>query len=75
MKIIFTLDYIKKTTSFKIYIFLFTTTFQFSFPFRDRRRLLLFNGVLSAQESPKELMLLCMNYDVVLRLENVESQH
>ena len=74
MKIIFTLHYIKKTASFKIYILLFTTTFQFSFPFRDRRSLLLFNGVLSAQESPKELMLFCMNYDVVLRLENVESQ-
>ena len=36
--------------------------------------LLLFNAVLFAQEIPKELILLCMDYDVLLRLENVESQ-
>ena len=48
--------------------------FSFLFHFRGRRRLLLFNGVLFAQEIPKELILLCTDYDVALRLENVESQ-
>ena len=33
-----------------------------------------FNGVLFAQEIPKELTLLRMDYDEELRLENVESQ-
>ena len=49
-------------------------TFQFLFHFEGRQRLLLFNGVLSAQQNPKELILLCMDYDEALRLENVESQ-
>ena len=56
------------------YIFLSTITFQFLFQFRSQRRLLLFNGILFAQEVPKESVLLCMGYDVALRLENVESQ-
>ena len=55
MKIIITLPYISKIASFQIYIFLSTITFQFLFHFRGRRRLLLFNGVLFAQEIPKEL--------------------
>ena len=57
-----------------IYIFLSTITFQFLFQFRGQRRLLLVNGVLFAQEIPKESILLCMDYDVAFRLENVESQ-
>ena len=40
-----------------------------------RKRLLLFNGVLFAQEIPKELNLIRMDYEVVLRLENVEIQN
>ena len=41
---------------------------------RGWRHLLLFNGVWFAQEIPKELILLCMDYDVALRLQNVEYQ-
>ena len=74
MKIVITLPLIRKTASFEIRIFLCTITFQFLFHFRGRRRLLLFNGVLFSQEISKELILLCMDYDVALRLENVESQ-
>ena len=37
-------------------------------------RLLCFNGALFAQEIPKKLILLCLNYEVALKLENVESQ-
>ena len=33
-----------------------------------------FNCVLYGQEIPKVLILLCMDYDVVPRLENIESQ-
>ena len=36
--------------------------------------LLHFKGVLFAQEIPKELIQLGMDYDVALRLENVGSQ-
>ena len=57
-----------------MYIFFFTRIFQFLLHLRGRRRLLLFNGVLFVQEIPMELILLCMDYDVALRLENVESQ-
>ena len=35
----------------------------------------LFNGVLFAKEIPKEFILLCVDYDVALRLENTESQN
>ena len=48
----------KKNCFFLIYSFLSTKLFQFLFPFIGRRRLLLFNGVLFAQEILKELMLL-----------------
>ena len=41
---------------------------QFLFHFRDRRQLFLFHGVSFAQEILKELILLCMDYDIVLRL-------
>ena len=51
-----------------------TITPQFLFHFTGRRRLVLCNGVLFAQKIPKELILLCMDYDVALRLENVEIQ-
>ena len=57
-----------------MHIFLSTITFQFLFHFRGRRRLLLFNGVLFAQEIRKELILLRMDYNVAFRLENIESQ-
>ena len=43
------------------------------FHFRGRRRLL-FNGISFAQEIPKELILLYMDYDVSIRLENRVSQ-
>ena len=55
-------------------MFLSTITFQFLFHSTGRMRVLHFNGVLFTQEIPKELILLCMDYDVALRLENVESQ-
>ena len=42
--------------------------------FRCKRRFLLFNGVLFALKILKELILLCMDYDVALGLENVESE-
>ena len=74
MKIIITLPHIRKTCLFKTYTFLSTITFQFSFDVRGWMYLLLFNAVLFAQEIPKELILLCMDYDVLLWLENVESQ-
>ena len=48
----------KKNRFFLIYNFISTKLFQFLFPFRGRRRLLLFNSVLFAQEIVKELMLL-----------------
>ena len=57
-----------------IHIYIFSTiTFQFS-NFICRRHLLLFNGVLFAQETPKELILLCMDYDIALRFQNAKSQ-
>ena len=60
------LPHIRKTASFKIYNFRSTLKFQFLIHFRGRRRLPLFNGVLFAQEIPKELILLFMDYDVLL---------
>ena len=79
MKIIITLSHMRKAGSFLIHIFLSTITFQFSFHFFfiSLYRLMVsssFNSVLFAQEIPKELTLLCMDYDKELRLENVESQ-
>ena len=50
---------------FKLLVILFIIL-QFSFIF--------FNGVLFTQEIPEELILLCTDYNVMLRLENVESQ-
>ena len=44
------------------------------FHFRGGTRLFLFNGIVFAQEIPKKLILLCIDYDVALRLENFESQ-
>ena len=41
------------------------------FHFRDRRRLIVFNGVLLfILEIPSEVILLCIDYDVAFRLEN-----
>ena len=74
MKIIITLLHIRKTASFGTYNFLSTITFQFLFHFRSRRRVLLCNDVVFSQEIPKELILLYMDYDIALRLKNVESQ-
>ena len=73
---IIAVPHIRKTASLYIYIYLFlsTITFQLLFHFRGRRLLFLFNGVLFPQKILKELILLCMDYDVALRLENVESQ-
>ena len=72
MKIIITLPHISKTACFSKHFVLSTIGFQFLFNFRGRKCLLLFNGVLVTQEM--ELILLCMDYDVAIRLENVESQ-
>ena len=72
--LIITLPHIRKTASFEIYNLLSTITFQFLFHFRGQRCLLFFNGALFAQEIPKKLTLSCMDYDVALRLENIESQ-
>ena len=75
MTIIIILLYVRKTFFFFLtYIFLSTITFQSLFHFKGRRRLLLFNGVLFAQKILNKLILLCMDYDVALRLENVKSQ-
>ena len=35
----------------------------------------LFNGVLDVPEIPKELIILCVGYNVALRLENFKSQN
>ena len=43
------------------------------FHFIGRRRLLLFNGVLLTEETPKELVFM-YGYDVALWLENIEGQ-
>ena len=45
----------------------------FLFHFRDRRCLILLNGVLFTKEIPNEIILLCMNYDVAFRTENNET--
>ena len=63
MNIIITLPHIRKK------IFYHDISIFISF-YRDRRHLLLFNGVVFAQEIPKEFM----DYDITLRLEDVESQ-
>ena len=56
---------------FKLLVILFITLqFLFLFSFL----LFFFNGVLFTQEIPEELVLLCTDYNVMLRLENVESQ-
>ena len=57
-----------------IYIFFFYHNISVFISLTGRRRLLLFIGVLLAQEIPKELILLCMDYNVAFRLENIESQ-
>ena len=44
------------------------------FHFRGQRCLVLFNSVLFTQEITKELILLYMDYEVALRLKNVETQ-
>ena len=44
---------------------------QFLFHVRGGRCLLLFNGILFAQEIPNELILLCMDYYEALWLENI----
>ena len=76
MKIIITITPYNKNRFFlNIYIFLSTIRFQFLFHFRGRIRLPFFNGILFGQEIPKELIRLCVDYDVALRLENVESQN
>ena len=46
---------------------------EFLFYFRGWRRLFPFNGVLFAQEVRNEIILLCMDYDVAIRLEKTES--
>ena len=57
------------------YIFDLLWHLRFFLLFRGQRCLLLFDGVLSAQETPRESILLCMDYDVALRSENSENQN
>ena len=64
----------KKNCFFLNIYFSFYDKFQFLFHFKAQSRILLFNGVLFVPEIPKELILLCLYYDVALRLENAESQ-
>ena len=68
-----TLSSIRRITSFQIYGFRFTILLQFLFHFRGRSRPFPFNGVLFIQEIPNEIILLCMDYDVALRLEKTEG--
>ena len=49
-------------------------TLRFLFHFVGRRRLFPFNGVVFTQEISNEIILLCMDYDVGLRLEKTESR-
>ena len=63
----------KKNCSFLNIYFSFYH-FRFYFTLEAEGVLFFFNGVLFAQEIPKELNLLCIYYDVALMLENVESQ-
>ena len=63
------ISYKKNCFFFLIFIFLSTIKLKFLFHFRGRMRLLLFNGILFAQEIPKKWILLCMDYDVELRLK------
>ena len=48
---------------------------QFLIHFRGQGCVLLFNGILLAQQIPQKLILLRMDYDIALRLENIESQN
>ena len=57
-----------------MYIFLSTITSQFLFHLWGRIHPLLLNGTLFAEEITKELILLRMDYNVALRLEDIESQ-
>ena len=81
---IIALPHIRKNASFYIYALHSTIIFQFLFCFRGLRHLL-FNGVLFVNSKVskyvnsyllilKEIILLCMDYGIALRLENVESQ-
>ena len=63
----------KKNCFFLNIYFSFYHNISVLFHFRCRRCILLFNCVLFAQENLKELILLCMDYDVALRLKNIES--
>ena len=54
----------RKTASFQIYIFMSAKAFQFLFHFIGRKRLLLFNGLLFAQNISEEINSTCMDYDV-----------
>ena len=76
MKIIIALSSIRRTASFQKYIFRSTITFQFTLEVEGIFFLssTLHSGIYISQEIPKELILLCMDYDVALRLEVTESQ-
>ena len=50
-------------------IFRSPVPFLFLFYFRGRRCLILLNGVLFTDEIPNEIILLCIDYGVALRLE------
>ena len=56
-----------------MYSFRSAIILKFLFNFRRRRRLFRFNGVLFTQEISNEIMLLCVGYDVALRLEKTEN--
>ena len=73
MKIIITLPHKKNSFFLNIY-FSFYHNISVFISIRGRRRLLFSNGVLFPQEILNELILLCMDYNVPLMLENVDSQ-
>ena len=58
-----------KKNYFHIFLFRSTIIPQFLFHFRGWRRIFPSNGVLFTQEILNEIILLCMDYDIALRLE------
>ena len=66
LKIIIRLRQIRETASMSMYIFLSTIRHNFLFHSRGQRRLF-------TQELPKVLILLCIHYDVALKLDHCET--
>ena len=64
----------KKNCFFLEIYFSFYHNISIFFHFRGQRCLVIFNSVLFTQEITKESILLYMDYEVALRLKNVETQ-